>query len=508
MNERDKQIRQRLKDDFAYYAPRCLRIRTKQGGLAPLSLNRAQGYLHQQLEEQRLRTGRVRAMVLKGRQQGVSTYVGARFYHRTTHVRGVRTFILTHEMEATRNLLEMTQRFHRHCPAALRPTLGSNNAREMHFPHLDSGFRVGTAGTRGVGRSLTVQLFHASEVAFWPNAKEHAAGVLQTIPDAEGTEVILESTANGVGNYYHAGWQAAEAGQGPYQAIFLPWFWQREYVRTPGAGFAADPEEREYMALYGLTLGQIAWRRAKIAELGDPLLFRQEYPATPTEAFQNTGSQSLIHSSDVLRARRADESGSGPVVAGVDPARFGEDATAAIYRQGRRAFGLRTWRGLDTMQVAGLCRRMLEAESPRLERLFVDVGGLGAGVVDRLREMGFSRRVTTVNFGAGAMRPERYRNKRAEMWGEMRDWLAGEPQVDVPDDDALHADLVGPSYTWDSTSRLVLETKDEMRGRGLRSPDLADALALTFAAPVRGATQTQRYADQGCTIFKRQSTAD
>ncbi|MCK9239405.1 hypothetical protein, partial [Desulfocurvus sp.] len=206
MTERDRRVRQRLKDDFVHYAGRCLKIRTKLGALAPLALNRAQRHLHQCLEEQRARTGRVRAFVLKGRQQGVSTYVGARFFHRATHERGVRTFILTHEMEATRNLLEMAQRFHRHCPAPLRPRLGRDNAREMHFPLLDSGYRVGTAGTRGAGRSLTVQLFHASEVAFWPRAQEHAAGVLQAIADADGTEVVLESTANGMGNFFHAGW--------------------------------------------------------------------------------------------------------------------------------------------------------------------------------------------------------------------------------------------------------------------------------------------------------------
>jgi len=501
LTERDRRIRQRLKDDFVAYAGRCLKIRTKLGGLAPLVLNRAQRHLHQCLEEQRARTGRVRAFVLKGRQQGVSTYVGARFFHRTTHERGVRTFILTHEMEATRNLLEMAQRFHRHCPAPLRPRLGLNNAREMHFPLLDSGYRVGTAGARGVGRSLTVQLFHASEVAFWPRAQEHAAGVLQAIADAEGTEVILESTASGMGNFFHAGWQAAEAGQGPYQAVFLPWFWQPEYSAAPGPDFTPDDEEREYMALHGLVPGQLAWRRAKIAELKDALLFRQEYPATPAEAFQNTGQTPFIDPLLVLRARRADEAGHGPVVAGVDPARFGDDATAAIFRQGRKAFGLRTWRGRDTMQVAGICRRMLEAESPRLERLFVDVGGLGAGVVDRLREMGFERRLTAVNFGARALRPERYRNKRAEMWAGLRDWLADETQADLPDDDALHADLTGPSYSWDSASRLVLEPKEDMRARGLRSPDLADALALTFAAPVRGAAPAQRYADGATPSF-------
>lgn len=501
MKDQDKRIRQRLKDDFRHYASKCLHVRTKEGAVVPFVMNRAQCHLHRRLEEQRERTGRVRAFVLKGRQQGCSTYVGGRFYHRTTHTRGVRTFILTHDMEATRNLFEMTERFHEHCPGILRPVTGRNNSRELQFPLLDSGYRVGTAGARGVGRSLTVQLFHGSEVAFWPNAREHAAGVLQTIPDADGTEVVFESTANGMGNYFHEGWQAAESGESEFQAVFIPWFWQSEYRRSPGEDFAVTAEERDYMALHGLDKAQIAWRRAKIAELKDPLLFRQEYPATPAEAFQNTGIESFVSAADVLRARKTDAAGSGPVVAGVDPARFGDDRTALIFRQGRRSYGLKTWQGLDTMQVAGMCRRVLESDAPRVAKVFIDVGGLGAGVVDRLREMGFASRVCAVNFGGKALQPERYVNRRAEMWGGIRDWLSDDLPARLPDNDALQADLTGPSYSYDSSSRLVLESKDAMKKRGVRSPDLADALALTFAAPVRSGGTRQNYARSRGSVF-------
>ncbi|MBU1002384.1 MAG: hypothetical protein KKE73_07655 [Proteobacteria bacterium] len=496
MTEQQRSIRQRLKDDFMHYARSCLFIRGKDGCLGHMVLNRAQLHLHQAMEGQRKATGRVRVLVLKGRQQGCSTYVGARFFHGVTHRRGVRAFILAHEMEASRTLLAMTKRFHRNCPAAVRPVAGKDNERELAFPRLGSGYRVGTAGSRGTGRSMTVQYFHGSEVAFWPNAREHVAGVLQTVPDAPGSEVVFESTANGMGNFFHAGWQAAEAGESGYAAVFLPWYWQREYRTDVGDGFAPDDEERHLAAVLGLTPPQLAWRRNKIRELGDPLLFRQEYPCTPDEAFQNTGEDSFIQAADVLRARKGDEPGSGPVVVGVDPARFGDDRTAMVFRQGRRAFGLRTWSGRDTMEVAGLCRRVLESDAPRVERLFVDAGGLGAGVVDRLREMGFGLRITAVQFGGRAASPERYRNKRAEMWAELREWLAGELPVSLPDEDALQSDLTAPGYSYDSQGRLVLEPKERMRQRGLRSPDMADALALTFAAPVRAARAQQRFADR------------
>ena len=295
----------RLGADLAAYAAECLTIRSKTGELVPLAFNRAQQHIHDALERQRRATGKVRALILKGRQQGCSTYVGGRFYHRVTHTRGVRVFILTHEDAATQNLFEMVERFHAHCPADQRPSTGAANARALDFEALDGGYKIGTAGTKGVGRSSTIQLFHGSEVAFWPHAETHAAGVLQAVPDMPGTEVILESTANGFGNFFHQTWADAEAGENDFVPVFVPWFWQEEYRRPVPAGFAASEEEREHAALYGLDDAQLAWRRAKIAQLKDAGLFRQEYPASAAEAFQQSGHDSFIAPALIARARRA-----------------------------------------------------------------------------------------------------------------------------------------------------------------------------------------------------------
>src|SRR4051794_21301514 len=275
-----------LRQDYEFYARNCLKIRTKSGSIEPLVFNRVQRYIHARLQDQRQQTGRVRALILKGRQQGCSTYVGGRFYHRTTMRKGLRTFILTHEDAATQNLFEMVNRFHEHCPAPVKPSTGAANAKELFFDRLDSGYKIGTAGTRGVGRSSTLQLFHGSEVAFWPNAESHAAGVMQALADEDGTEAILESTANGVGNFFHLKWSDAERGIGEFIPVFVPWYWQEEYRKPPPDGFFMDEEEQEYAALYRLTDEQMAWRRGKIIELKDAALFKQEYPATAAEAFQ------------------------------------------------------------------------------------------------------------------------------------------------------------------------------------------------------------------------------
>ena len=183
MDAEQRAIRQRYKDDRRYFAERCLKIRAKSGELIPLQFNGVQAYVDGLLDAQMRELGKVRALVLKARQEGVSTYVGARYYHRVIHQRGCQVFILTHEQDATDNLFGMVDRFHRHNRPGIGPRTGAANAKTLFFPGIDSGYSVATAGSKNVGRSKTVQLLHGSECAFWPNAKEHFAGVIQTVPD-------------------------------------------------------------------------------------------------------------------------------------------------------------------------------------------------------------------------------------------------------------------------------------------------------------------------------------
>ncbi len=480
--------------DFEFYAPRCLSIKPKTGSAVQFALNRAQLYLHERLEDQLSRTTRVRALVLKGRQQGISTYIGGRFYHKTTRGFGTRTYILTHEQSATDNLFGMVDRFHVHCPDEVKPRTGAANAKELSFPLLDAGYEVGTAGTKAVGRSKTVQLFHGSEVAFWPNAASHFAGVVQAIPDLPGTEIILESTANGIGGEFHERWQQAEAGIGDYEAIFIPWFWQEEYRRPVPPGFSLDDEEAEYAVAHGLDREQMVWRRNKIAELKDPLLFMQEYPATAAEAFQTTGHDSFIKPHDVLKARKANYEGIGPLVVGADPARFGDDRFSIAWRKGRKLEKVESRAKLDTVAGANWLKGIIDNDKPA--KVFIDVGGIGGGVVDILRSWGgvYDEKVVPVNFGSEPQDEIEYlpdgtkspgpRNRRAEMWKRSKDWLADIGGADIPDTDSIHADACAPGYRYDVNQRLLLESKEDMRRRGVRSPDEWDAIALTFAEPV------------------------
>jgi len=487
LSDTEQALRIRVQRDFCAYAAECLTVRGKDGGLGPLVLNRAQRFVHERLEAQRAATGKVRALILKGRQQGISTLVGGRFFWRMVHGDGLSAFILTHAASATQTLFSMAARFHAHCPDILRPALGRANARMLEFSSLGGGYEVGTAGTRAVGRSKTIQLFHGSEVAFWPHASSHFAAVVQAVPDLPDTEVILESTAQGLGGEFFERWQQAEAGVGDYQAIFVPWFWQDEYRRTAGKDFVLDAEEAQYAAAHGLDSGQMAWRRGKIAELKDAALFAQEYPASAAEAFQTTGHESFISATSVLAARKRKVEGHGPLVGGADPARFGDDRFSVAFRRGRKVESLESRAGLDVVAGAAWLKALIDEKKP--VRMFVDLGGIGAGVVDILRAWGapYERVVGGVNFGGspltGAVPGPK--NRRAEMWKASRDWLDDPAGVEIPDRDSLQADACAPGYGYDLMQRLVLEAKDAMKARGVRSPDEWDAVALTFAEPVR-----------------------
>lgn len=489
--ERKEKLR-RLKGDFLFYAPRCLKVLAKNGEIVPFELNTAQLYVHERIEQQLRETGKVRALVLKGRQQGISTYVEARYYHKTQFQKGKKALILTHLAEATANLFAMTKRYHDNVPAALQPSTKADNATSLWFDRLDSRFAVATAGNKETGRGGTVQLFHGSEAAFWPNPVKIFAGLGQSVADCDDTEIILESTANGVGGEFHKRWRRAEAGLSEFIAIFVPWFWQEEYRKPVPRGFTRTSEEDELRHLFALEDEQIYWRRMKIEGdfNGDETQFQQEYPNTSSEAFVSAKRDCLISIPNILAARKERDIKPDvrqPLLVGCDPARYGDDRTAIVWRRGRCLLRIRTLAKKNTMQVTGILVKVIEEDKPT--KLFIDIIGLGVGIYDRLVELGYGDIVVPVQASETADEDDRYRNKRAEMWCRMRDWFASKP-VRIPDDDDLQADLVEPGYSYDSAGRILIESKESIKKRGGLSPDIGDALSLTFAEIIKPVDRT------------------
>ena len=176
---------------------------------------------------------------------------------------------------------------------------------------------------------------------------------------------------------------------------------------------------------------------------------------------------------------------SAPIVLGVDPARSGADSTVIVARQGRDLLAIRRYRGDDTMTVVGHVIEAIEDFQPALT--VIDEGGLGYGILDRLVEQRY--KVRGVNFGWKAKASIMWGNKRAELWGTMRDWLKS---ASIPKDRQLKTDLTAPKTKPDSSGTVYLESKKDMKSRGLASPDAADALACTFAFPLAHREYTER----------------
>jgi hypothetical protein len=481
----------RLQNDLLYFAEQLLKIRPKEGGVSPLVTNTAQRELHRCLEEQKAKTGKVRAIVLKARQMGISTYIAARFYKRTIQSPGLRTIIIAHEKPASNNLFKMVKRFNDHMPNDLRPSVGVSNAQELIFDKIDSGYGVTVATEEGSGRSDTAQSLHASEAAFWVDMAEQMSALMQTVPRIAGTEIIIESTGKEFGDDFHQFWRAAQAGENEFVPIFLPWSIDLGYRAQAPEDFTPTIDEAKLAEIHRLDKEQLYWRRLKIAELRSEELFKREYPLTPDEAFLASKFDSFITSDLVMNARKTtDIEPAGPLLLGIDPAGQGDDATAIAWRRGHRITKIERRRHLTTMEIAGWIASIIRNDKPA--KVCIDVGGLGVGIYDRLIEQGHDNVVTAINFGSKPIEPPPLDdtgrpsggplNRRAEMWLNMKNVLQ-EGRFQIPDDDALHADLTSCGYKYDSAGRLVLESKQDMRKRGMPSPDSADAMALTFSEP-------------------------
>ena len=290
MHKKLAQVRKRLLTDFSFYSNAALKIRTKAGAISPLKLNSAQQILDTAVKNQIATEGKVRVIILKARQQGLSTYTGGYLYYSVSQKQACKAMVITHHADSTRALFDMTKRFHEHCPDILKPHTKYSSRREMNFDVLDSSYVVATAGGDSIGRGETLTHVHASELAFWQKstALDNWNGLTQAVPNHSGTAIFVESTANGATGIFADLWRGAVDGSNGYVPVFIPWFTDIEYRETVPENFERTPDEEDLVDLYDLDDGQLMFRRRKIAQNGIDL-FRQEYPSEPDEAFLTTG---------------------------------------------------------------------------------------------------------------------------------------------------------------------------------------------------------------------------
>lgn len=314
--------------DSKIYIPSFLKIRTKEGDIKNFIPNQPQKKLRDTIEKLRKEGKPVRIIILKARQMGFSTYTEADCFHQTVTHRNFNSTIIAHEEQASQNLYNMFKRYYDNLPDVLTPMRKRINAKELLFenptmddfakrkdPGLQSCVKVATAKNTATGRSQTINYLHASEVAFWDNPKETFTGLLQCVPRTANSTIIMESTANGVGDYFYDMWQHAVNKENDFVPLFFAWFEMDEYkipfdtieekeefinevnyVYRDSKGNEIHTEEWEIMNEFGVSYEQLKWRRWCIANNcgGDVEQFHQEYPCTPDEAFIASGRPRFV----------------------------------------------------------------------------------------------------------------------------------------------------------------------------------------------------------------------
>lgn len=507
------------KADFRRFAKEAVRIRTKAGDLEPLELNEAQLILHHAAEDQLADEQWVRLAGLKGRRQGFSTYVAARGYWRATLWDRQKVYILSHEMASSNVLFDMVDLMQQKHP--FPPRVGTDNAKELEFSKRGSSYQVATAGQKAGGRGGAVTFFHGSEAAWWTNAADHFAASVQGVDEVRGvwgvlwreppnplpfergkgeiygwtrapSEIWLETTSAGPMGEFYTRYSDAMKRIGRYRAVFVPWTVQTEYADFGDYTPLGEPEaegelsEIEYQELYKLTDAQMLWRRSKIHELGSMGKFRQEYPIDVTEAFAAATTDAFIPPALVLRARKREmEDPDAPLIIGVDPAGSGGDRFAVAFRRGDKMLQVIHRQKLEHDEAVAWLSTIIDEHSPN--RMCIDRGSMGQNIVSALRNLNkrYADIVKGIDFGGTSRmkqaNPKRAGpwNRRAEMYGDLKTWLT--EGGSIPDDDDLASDMSGPKQKWRANNDWLLESKTEMKARGLRSSDLSDACALTFA---------------------------
>ncbi len=276
-----------------------LKIADEHGKKVPFEMNVHQTEINKAIERQRKAGLPVRIVVLKPRKTGSSTFSEGELFRRV-QFHPADALIVSKDQKSTDYLFEIAKRFHDSLPEDERLPLDRSNVRELKFKQrsadeLGGSIFVATAGRDTTGRSFTPLYLHCSEVAFYPEAETVMTSLMNSVPDTPESMVLIESTANGMGGFFHRMWQLAKSGASGFEAVFLSWKDYPKYsMAVPDTRLfemSLGPAERKLRKQHGLSLEQLYWRRWVIATKlnGDEEKFKQEYPLTDTEAFLTSG---------------------------------------------------------------------------------------------------------------------------------------------------------------------------------------------------------------------------
>ena len=334
--QKKRELIRRLYSDPVFYIENFLYIRTKDAQLKKLKLNRTQKTILKYIVECLENDRPIRMIILKARQEGVSTVIEAVLFWWTNTRKNVSSRIIAHDNDATNAIFNMSKLYYDHLNPLIRPLRKYSNRKEIYFANPDSNSTdkgmnsriiVSTAGNEQAGRGESNQAIHFSESAFFKNPEEIMAGMLQTVPMKPNTMVFVESTANGIGGWFYDEYQRASRGDSTFKAFFFPWFEHDEYKMEVPEGFELNEEEMKVKEQFKLTDEQMAWRRMKKSELASTDgKWEQEYPATAEESFISSGRPRF----DVEALKSLERRIKEPLLGYMDGAKFKADPKGTL----------------------------------------------------------------------------------------------------------------------------------------------------------------------------------
>jgi hypothetical protein len=466
---------ERFYHDPVFWIEACLRIRSRTGELIPFKLNQFQRQLVGAVMESLAADGRAFFVILKGRQLGISTVCRGLMLWRALHRQGQQCTVVAHEQGLVRQNISMMRNM-LEWPLALgypKPDVISESRISWRktgcaiLPRVPAG--------KSEGRGMAVNFVHATEVDFYDTLaagtwERFLGGILPAMPK-KGSIFIVESTCQGRKSLYDL-YLSTQQPQSEWKHLFFPWWKESQYVSDVQQDITE--REKDLQFKYQLSDAQMNFWAGFARQCGTLTALR-EYPFCIDDAFAVAGSKSLMTATLVEQAMARHLwplQDSEPVILGVDPSRL-RDATGIALRQGKNMIEVSEIPPLgDAYELASVVKDYIR--NYRASVVNVDSGGMGSAFIDILQRV-TRLQVNAVDFGSKAQEDKKFYNKRAEMYDNLRKWLAEGGRL--PANMHLSNELLSIEIDDRKEGRLLLGSKHKLS----QSPNMADACALTMS---------------------------
>lgn len=452
----------------------CLQIPSKEGKVVRLHLNSAQKKVMEVVHRQLETTGKIRLVIIKSRQQGITTLCHAIMMWRMMAKQHSSVLIMANsqknlEQHHFKNFTKMTEAFGEDmlCPI--------KNVTAKSFDFFLSHAVGGWANTKGGMRGFTFMSAHLTEIDYYNDFDECMQTVFPCIPDVEGSCILIESTSSGLDGNLH---QLYKKSLG-FEFLFLPWYEQSEYSLPSDFPPMLTEEQQRMQAQYNLTDEQMNWYCQKEKELGSHLRMQHEYPCCIEDCFAFSDDQTYVFDYKLIEraVQTVPQSNRGfRLILGIDPARI-NDNVAMVWRRGQNVERIVCFKppcGDDDLLWERVVRE-IRAHFP--DDIYVDVGGIGGNVPYILRSLGIDTYIREVYFNESPENKSMYHDKRAEMYANAKAWL--KRGAHIPDNKDFINELRTIKYNPNSPKFRLVE-KSEIKKNLKHSPDIADAFVLTF----------------------------